>query len=335
MTTLIGAIIVFMLVIMLHELGHFTVAKLVGIKVNEFSIGMGPKIWQKQKKETKYSLRLLPIGGYVAMEGEDENSDDPRSFENVSIPKRMAVVLAGAFMNFVLAIVSLTIVALVIGVSTTKIGTILENSPAYGSEIQINDQILEVNHKEVKSWQEIVEGIGKTEKNEKVSLKLQRDNNIKEIEIEPDFSEGVAKLGIGTKSEKSIRNSIKSGFLNTWYISKSILDVFKLIFSGNFNMNMLSGPVGVISVIGEATAQGPIFLINILGVISANLGVVNLLPIPALDGGKFIFLIIEGLRGKPISEKVEGALSVIGFSLLIGLMLYVTIFGDIARIIGR
>lgn len=335
MTTLIGAIIVFMLVIMLHELGHFTVAKLVGIKVNEFSIGMGPKIWQKQKKETKYSLRLLPIGGYVAMEGEDENSDDPRSFENVSIPKRMAVVLAGAFMNFVLAIVSLTIVALVIGVSTTKIGTILENSPAYGSEIQINDQILEVNHKEVKSWQEIVEGIGKTEKNEKVSLKLQRDNNIKEIEIEPDFSEGVAKLGIGTKSEKSIGNSIKSGFLNTWYISKSILDVFKLIFSGNFNMNMLSGPVGVISVIGEATAQGPIFLINILGVISANLGVVNLLPIPALDGGKFIFLIIEGLRGKPISEKVEGALSVIGFSLLIGLMLYVTIFGDIARIIGR
>lgn len=335
MTTLIGAIIVFMLVIMLHELGHFTVAKLVGIKVNEFSIGMGPKLFQKQKGETKYSLRLLPIGGYVAMEGEDENSNDPRSFDNVSIPKKMAVVLAGAFMNFVLAIVAFFFVALSLGVSTTSVGMILEDSPAYVANLQINDEILEVNNAKVNSWQDILSNISSTEKDTNVNLKIKRDNKIEKISVVPDFSDGTAKIGIGTKNEHSFTKSIKAGFLNTWYVSKGIIDVFKLIFTGNFNMQMLAGPVGVISIIGQETAKGAVYLLNILGVISANLGVVNLLPIPALDGGKFLFLLIEKIIGRPVSEKVEGTLSFIGFSFLIGLMLYVTIFGDLAKMFGR
>ena len=162
MTTLIGALIVFMLVVLLHELGHFTVAKLVGIKVNEFSIGMGPKLFQKEKGETKYSLRLLPIGGYVAMEGEEEGSSDPRSFGNVSVLKRMAVVLAGAFMNFILAIVAFFIVALFIGSPTNKVGFIVEDSPAYISEIKLDDEIIAVNGIKVSNWQDTLNNISKS-----------------------------------------------------------------------------------------------------------------------------------------------------------------------------
>lgn len=335
MATLIGSIIVFMLVIMLHELGHFTVAKLVGIKVNEFSIGMGPKLIQKEKGETKYSIRALPIGGYVAMEGEEESSDDPRSFENVSIPKKMAVVLAGAFMNFVLAIVAFFFVALLLGSSTTNVGVVIENSPAYIAGVQKDDKILSVNDKEIKSWQETIEEISSTKNGEIIKLELNRNGEKITKEITPELKDGVPTVGIGTKLEKSVSKSILSAFQMTWYIVISIIDVFKLIFSGNFNMQLLSGPVGVISQIGKETAKGIVYLINILGIISANLGVVNLLPIPALDGGKFLFLLIEAITGKKINEKFETTISLIGFSFLIGLMLYVTIFGDLARIISR
>lgn len=334
MATLIGSIIVFMLVIMLHELGHFTIAKLVGIKVNEFSIGMGPKLIQKQKGETKYSIRALPIGGYVAMEGEDESSNDPRSFENVSIPKKMAVIVAGAFMNFVLAVVAFFFVALLMGSATTSIGVVVENSPAYVAGIQKNDEILSVNDKDVKSWQEIIEGISST-KDESVELKLNRNNKTITKKITPEIKNGVSTIGIGTKLEKSASKSIISAFKMTGYVIMSIFDVFKLIFSGNFNMQLLAGPVGVISQIGEETAKGAIYLINILGIISANLGVVNLLPIPALDGGKFFILLIEAITGKKLNEKFESTISLIGFAFLIGLMLYVTVFGDLARIFNR
>ncbi len=334
MTTLIGALIVFMLVVLLHELGHFTVAKLVGIKVNEFSIGMGPKLFQKEKGETKYSLRLLPIGGYVAMEGEEEGSNDPRSFGNVSVLKRMAVVLAGAFMNFILAIVAFFIVALFIGSPTNKVGFIVEDSPAYISEIKLDDEIVAVNGVKVSNWQDTLNNISNA-KDENIDLTIKRENKDLNIIIKADLKEDGYKIGIGSKNEKSLTNAFSAALINTWVIVKSIFSVFKLIFSGNFNMNMLAGPVGVVSMIGQETSKGAIYLINVLGVISANLGVVNLLPIPALDGGKFIFLLIEAIRKKPISEKVESTLSYVGFSLLIGLMLYVTIFGDLARIFGR
>lgn len=334
MTTLIGAIVVFMLVVLIHEAGHFTVAKLSGIKVNEFSIGMGPKIYQKQKGETKYSLRAIPMGGYVAMEGEEENSNDPRSFNNVSVGKRMAVVIAGAFMNFILAIVAFSIVAAIIGSPTNKIGQILPNSPAANAELQIDDKILEVNGIKTEKWQQTLEMISSTKEGESVNLLIERDGKTFEKKIKSEYKDGRAVIGIGSKVEKNVGIAIKVGFANTWMIVKSVFTVLQRIFTGDFSMKMLAGPVGVISMIGQETSKGVIYLINILAVISANLGVMNLLPIPALDGGKFVFLLIEKIKGSPISEKVEYALSMAGFAFLIGIMLYVTVFGDIARIRG-
>ena len=335
MSTVIGAIVVFMLVVLLHEAGHFTVAKLCGIKVNEFSIGMGPKLYSKQKGETKYSLRALPIGGYVAMEGEEEASDDPRSFNNVSVGKRMAVVIAGAFMNFVLAIVAFFICALIIGVSTNNIGEIIPQTPAYHSELKVNDKVLKVNNVETDNWQKTTNLIASTPKGEDVNLMVQRNGKNINIKIKPEYKDGRAVIGIKTKTEKKFGHALKAGFLNTWYIVESVFQVLKMLFTGEASVKMLAGPVGVISMIGQETSKGFIYLVNILAIISANLGVVNLLPIPALDGGKFIFLLIEKITGKPISEKVEGYLSVAGFGLLIVLMLYVTVFGDLSRIFGR
>ena len=145
MITLISSLLVFLLVVMLHELGHFTVAKLSGIKVNEFSIGMGPKIYQKQKGETFYSLRILPVGGYVSMEGEEENSHDPRAFNNVHILKRMSVVLAGAFMNFILAFLAFTIIFSIVGYGSNEIDKVMENSPAMISGLRPGDKIIKIN----------------------------------------------------------------------------------------------------------------------------------------------------------------------------------------------
>ena len=332
MTTLIGSIIVFLLVILLHEFGHFITAKFVGIKVNEFSIGMGPKIIQKEKGETKYSLRLLPVGGYVAMEGEEENSDDPRSFNNVSVGKRMLVVLAGVFMNFILAVVSFFIIFYYMGFGTNCVESVIINSPAAIAGLQAGDKIFAINDKKVNDLNEIADKISAT-KDKNLKFSILRDG--KEIDkfIMAKYSKNENRYIIGFTAIKS-RSLVKSfiyGVKETGMIVKAIFSVFDLIKNGKFTHDMISGPIGVIAIIGQETSKGPIYLIQILGIISANLGVMNLLPIPGLDGGKFLLLLIEAVRGKAISQKLEMKLTLIGYSLLITLMLYVTIFNDLGR----
>ena len=336
MITLISSLLVFLLVVMLHEFGHFTVAKLSGIKVNEFSIGMGPKIYQKQKGETFYSLRALPVGGYVAMEGEEENSHDPRAFNNVSIVKRMAVVLAGAFMNFVLAFIAFTLIFSIVGYGSSEIEKVISNSPADKAGIQSGDLIIKINENKVKDIYDINSIISKNQK-EEMDFQINREGNILNLKIKPEYSEEnqMYLIGITSKLEHSILKSICLGADRTLEMSKMILKSIKIMFSGSFKMEYLSGPVGVVQLIGSESSKGFLNFLQILGLISVNLGVFNLLPIPALDGGKFLFLLIEALRGKPIDEKIEQGLSLIGISLLFSLMIYVTIFNDIGRLFNK
>lgn len=336
MITLISSLLVFLLVVMLHEFGHFTVAKLSGIKVNEFSIGMGPKIYQKQKGETFYSLRALPIGGYVAMEGEEENSHDPRSFNNVSIVKRMAVVLAGAFMNFVLAFIAFTLIFSIVGYGSNEIEKVISNSPADKAGIQSGDLIIKINENKVKNIYDINSIISKNQK-EEMDFQINREGNILNVKIKPEYSEEnqMYLIGITSKLDHSIIKSICLGADRTLEMSKMLLKSIKIMFSGSFKMEYLSGPVGVVQLIGSESSKGFLNFLQILGLISVNLGVFNLLPIPALDGGKFLFLLIEALRGKPIDEKIEQGLSLIGISLLFSLMIYVTIFNDIGRLFNK
>ena len=336
MITLISSLLVFLLVVMLHEFGHFSIAKLSGIKVNEFSIGMGPKIYQKQKSETFYSLRALPVGGYVAMEGEEENSHDPRAFNNVSIVKRMAVVLAGAFMNFVLAFIAFTLIFSIVGYGSSEIEKVISNSPADKAGIQSGDLIIKINENMVKDIYDINSIISKNQK-EEMDFQINREGNILNVKIKPEYSveNQMYLIGITSKLDHSILKSISLGANRTLEMSKLILKSIKMMFSGSFKMEYLSGPVGVVQLIGSESSKGFINFLQILGLISVNLGVFNLLPIPALDGGKFLFLLIEALRGKPIDEKIEQGLSLIGISLLFSLMIYVTIFNDIGRLFNK
>lgn len=336
MITLISSLLVFLLVVMLHEFGHFAVAKLSGIKVNEFSIGMGPKIYQKQKGETFYSLRALPVGGYVAMEGEEDNSHDPRAFNNVSIVKRMAVVLAGAFMNFVLAFIAFTLIFSIVGYGSSEIEKVISNSPADKAGIQSGDLIIKINENKVKDIYDINSIISKNQK-EEMDFQINREGNILNVKIKPEYSveNQMYLIGITSKLDHSLLKSISLGANRTLEMSKLILKSIKMMFSGSFKMEYLSGPVGVVQLIGSESSKGFLNFLQILGLISVNLGVFNLLPIPALDGGKFLFLLIEALRGKPIDEKIEQGLSLIGISLLFSLMIYVTIFNDIGRLFNK
>lgn len=332
MQTAISAIFVFLLVILLHELGHFAVAKMVGIKVNEFAIGMGPTIFKTTKGETKYTLRALPIGGYVSMEGEDEDSNDARSFNKAPVLARMGVIVAGAFMNFVLAIIVLTIVSFNIGVQTTTIENTVPNSPARSAGIIKGDKINAINGVKVNSWQDIIEQIGSKDSGEEFRINVLRNDEELEIAVTPTTEDGERTvIGIESRVDKSFPVAIKGGFQKTGMFINSMFDFVKMAFRGEVSTRDLSGPVGVISVVGEAAKTGFMDLLLILGFISVNLGFFNLLPIPALDGSRLVFLLIELIRGKPIAPEKENLVHLVGFFLLISLMIIVT-YRDLLRI---
>ncbi len=245
--------IIFLLgfLVIIHEGGHFLVAKLCKVKVNEFSIGFGKKIWKKQGKETLYSIRIIPLGGFVQMEGESEDSEDSRAFTNVSIPKRIAIVAAGAIVNIVFGIIIYFLLVSIIG------------------------------------------------------------------------------LQFADPSKDTILNRIYYGGINTGNFILSIFDSIKTLFTSGISVEQMTGPVGISQIVVQAS--GFTNYIYVLAIISVSLGVTNLLPIPALDGGKIVLLIIEAIRRKKITLETEAKITLIGFSLLIALSLYVT-YHDVIRI---
>lgn len=331
MLTAVAAIFIFLIVVFIHELGHFGVAKFVGIKVNEFSIGMGPKVFQRKKGETEYTLRLLPIGGYVKMEGEDESSEDPRSFNNVSVLSRIAVIMAGAIMNFLLAIVVFTIFSYAVGMPINQIQETVIGSPAKIVGIKEGDIIKNINGKDTSTWNMVVKAINKADPNREMNIEILRDGKIEKVLVKPTIKDNKSMIGIGPKTEQSITSAIRGGFEKTGEFLGLMFEFISMIFKGKVSTDDLSGPVGVISVIGEAANMGFNQVLYLLGFISVNLGFFNLLPIPALDGSRVIFLLIELVRGKPIDPNKEGFIHFIGFILLISLMLVVT-YKDIIKI---
>lgn len=331
MLTAVAAIFVFLMVVFIHELGHFSVAKFVGIKVNEFSVGMGPKLVQRKKGETEYTLRLLPIGGYVKMEGEDESSDDPRSFNNVPVLSRIGVVVAGAIMNFLLAIIVFGIVSYGIGMPTNEIQKTVAGSPAYIAGIVEGDVIESINGNDTNTWNKIVKSINKADPMSEMSIDILRSGQNEKILVKPIVEDGKSIIGIHPKTEQSITSAVRGGFEKTGEFLGLMFEFVSMIFKGKVSTDDLSGPIGVISVIGEAAKMGIYDVLYLLGFISVNLGFFNLLPIPALDGSRVIFLLIELVRGKPIDPNKEGFIHLVGFVLLISLMLIVT-YKDIINI---
>jgi len=335
--TAISAIVVFAFLIFFHELGHFSIAKLVDIKVHEFAIGMGPLLGKFKKGDTMYSLRALPICGYVKMEGEDEHSDDERAFNKKSLPARIAVVVAGAVMNLILGFLIFIIITNMSGsVVKPVIDELMEGMPAQKAGLQPGDRIIRIDNTRVHIQDDIVFYLMSTQ-DRPVEVTIERDGKrLAPIRITPEYSEESNSylLGYKAKVEKlSFYNIIYNSFFKTIFYSKYVLFSLGDLITGRLSINQMSGPVGIVKEIGTAASIGIGPLLMLAAIISINLGVFNLLPIPALDGSRILFLLIEGIRRKPINPEKEGLVHMIGFAMLILLMIFIT-FNDIARIFG-
>ena len=327
MITIISSIIIFLLVILIHEFGHFIVAKMNGVSVLEFSIGMGPKLFQKESNGTLYSLRLLPVGGYCQLEGEDEENDSPNSLNNQSPFVRLKVILAGAIMNFVLAFILLILLMSVSRVST-EVSGVLENSPAYSSGIQAGDKIVSINGQMLEDGEQVLESIKKSKGD--LDIVLLRNEKSRNIKVTPRLENNNRKIGVNFQEEYNIKNfniikGLEKGIATFLNLTGMLYKFLGMLITGKLGLGGVSGPVGVVKEIGNAAKTGAANLIFLLAYININLGVFNLLPIPALDGGRAIFILIEMIFGKKISQEKEGYIHMVGLILLLGLIAIVTI----------
>jgi regulator of sigma E protease len=328
--TVIAALIVFGLLIFIHEFGHFLVAKLSDIRVLEFSLGMGPPVAKVKRGETEYSLRVFPLGGFVKMEGEEERVEDPRAFSSKHVLTRMSVIFAGPLMNFILAIILIAVIGFFAGVTTTRI-SVIPGGPAHKAGIQDGDKIVSIDTVKVDTWDEVVNLISQ-KPNEEIEVVVRRENSNYTYHVKSDIEQESNRGIIGIKAEvieRSFVESIKSGVEKTFWMSKMILNGIVLIIQGQTKADVV-GPVGIIHLVGEAAKIGFLNLLYLAAVISTNLGLFNLLPIPALDGSRIFFLGVELLRGKPIEPEKEGLIHFVGFTLLMILMVFVA-YKDIMR----
>lgn len=327
MITIISSIIIFLLVILIHEFGHFIVAKMNGVSVLEFSIGMGPKLFQRESNGTLYSLRVLPVGGYCQLEGEDEENDSPNSLNNQSPLVRLKVILAGAIMNFILALILLILLMSVSRVST-EVSGVIKDSPAYSSGIQTGDQIVSINGENVSDGEELLKSIKESKGD--LNIGVIRDSQSKNIKVTPRLENNIRKIGVNFQEEYNIKNfsivkGFKKGLITFLNLTGMLYKFLGMLITGQLGLGGVSGPVGVVKEIGNAAKTGVANLIFLLAYININLGVFNLLPIPALDGGRAIFILIEMIFGKKISQEKEGYIHMVGLILLLALIAIVTI----------
>lgn len=341
MRTAIASILVFGLVIFIHEFGHFMAARRCGIRVLEFSIGMGPKLFGWKRRETEYNVRLLPIGGFCMMEGEEEESDAEDSYSNASPWKRLRVLFAGARNNIILGIVILCILtSMSRGIATTTIYSFDEGAATQASGLQVNDTILKVNGKRLFTANDIAFQMMWIEDGT-ADMVVRRDGEIitlKNVHFDTIRNEdGTSSIILdftvyGLK--KNIWNVLRESVCETLSLTRQIYMSLIQLITGVVPMNSLSGPVGIVEVIGEASGIGLESVLYIMAYISINLGIMNILPIPALDGGKILLTLIEGITGKKLSQKWEIGINAAGLVLLLGLMAFVT-YNDISKLVNR
>lgn len=333
METAILAIILFCVMIFPHELGHYIAAKRLGVKVNEFAFGMGPVIWKKQKGETLHSIRLFPIGGFCSMEGEDEDSDEPRAFNNKKPWQKIIILAAGSFMNVLCAILIMSIVVGVLGFTTTTIDAVSEGSPAETAGIMAGDEITAIDGQPIEAWTDVSAAIASAEGGQ-IIMTVQRDGRTLEAAVTPEQTQdGAYLIGITSRVSHNPFRAVAEGAKSTWNITASMFQTLSQLFTGQLGADSLSGPVGMVQMVSQTTQYGWWYYGFLTALICINLAIINMLPLPALDGGRIIFVIISMITGRPVSQKVEGTVHFVGIMLLFGLMAYVT-FNDITRIFG-
>lgn len=412
-TTIITFILVFSVLVIFHEFGHYYFAKRAGILVREFAIGFGPKIFSYRKNETTFTIRILPIGGYVRMAGYEEETeikpgmsvgillnefdevttintykkkqllevvpiqvsaidlekdlyiegylsgDDTKlvrypvkrdallieadgtevqiapldvQFQAASLPQRIMTNFAGPMNNIILAIITFALMAFLQGgvmSDENKLGLIIEDEPAYEAGLSQGDQVVEINDKKMTSWTEIVDVIQKNPNQALLFTVKETDGTEKQLVVTPDAVKGnddseIGIIGVQAPIDKSFSAKLLFGFTYTWSVITQILSALGSIFTKGFSIDMFGGPVAIYATTEAVVKTGYIGVLNWMGILSINLGIINLLPIPALDGGKLLLNAIEGIRGKPLSQEKEGIITLIGVGLLLLLMVLVT-----------
>ncbi len=357
--TILWALILFGLLIFFHELGHFILAKLVGVKVLKFSLGFGPKLISKKIGDTEYLLSAIPLGGYVKPLGEDpedelSEEDKPRAFNYQPVWKRVAIVVAGPIFNLILAYViftvflgmNLPVVIPELDSLTTTIQGVQEDSPAEKAGIMSDDSIVSINGESVNDWTEMADVFSKNPGNELI-VTIQRGEEMIEAKLTPepittkDASGSevvVGRIGISKKYSSNIIESTGlmsapfKGLEATWKWCVLTVEVVVKLFSGSLSAKQVGGPILIVDAAAKAASVGAFAYFNFIAIISINLAILNLLPVPVLDGGHVLFLTIEKLRGKPLSDKVLIIANKIGMALLLMLITFV-IYNDTMRII--
>lgn len=352
MSTVINVLIalfVFGLIIAFHEFGHFLLAKLNGIYVNEFAVGMGPTLFSVTKKETKYSLKLIPMGGYCMMLGEDEDVEDEHSFSTKSVWARLSVVLAGPIFNFILAFVLAVILIAVVGFDVPEVTQFSDTSPAKEAGLEVGDIITSYNGHRIYKFQEILVYNQFNQTGNDITLTVDRNGAEYEYTFTPEQTENGYLMGIygGVRAKSGVIGVLKNAALELRYQVKTTYLSLSYLIGGKLGFKNLSGPVGIVSMMSDtideakesANGNTSLAILNILLnmmnfsiLLSANLGVMNLLPIPALDGGRTVFLLVEAIFRKKIPTEKEAFVNTLGFMLLIGLMV-VVLYQDVLKII--
>ncbi len=347
--SLVAAVLIFGIIIMIHEFGHFLFAKLNGIGVIEFSLGMGPRLFSFEKGGTRYSIKILPFGGSCMMLGEDEENSDQSAFNNKSVWARISVVAAGPIFNFLLAfLLSMVIVGLT-GYRTATVMEVMDGYPAQEAGLSAGDLITKINGRRIHSNDDITL-YTQTHQGKTLEVEYKRADGSGGVEsrstvIVPKYSEEDGMYLIGVRFDGASKPVSSAGQLmvqsvyEVKYWIQYVFDAFYMMFHGEVSLNDLSGPVGIVTAIDDTVDQVVPYgsavviltLINFCILLSANLGVMNLLPIPALDGGRLVFLLIEAVRGKPIDKEKEGMVHMAGMMLLMALMVIV-LFNDVRKL---
>ena len=346
--SLIIAMLMLGIIIMIHEFGHFLFAKLNGIGVIEFSLGMGPRLFSFEKGGTRYSFKILPFGGSCMMLGEDEGITDESAFNNKSVWARISVVAAGPVFNFLLAFILSLVLVGALGYNTTKLLSVTEGYPAQLAGLQAGDVITSVNGRKVHSFDEFKAYLF-THPQKDLDLTWHRtDPSGKQdsysARISPVYSKDSGSYVIGVAFDampKAVQNPTEllvQGLYQVRFQIQYVFDTLSMMVRGMVSLNDISGPVGIVVMIDDSVKAGLTVsvmaaIMNVLSMcilLSANLGIMNLLPIPALDGGRLLFLIIEAVRGKRMDPEKEGMVNLIGMMALMALMVFV-VFNDISR----
>ena len=328
--TILVTILIFGVIIFIHELGHFLVAKACGIQVNEFALGMGPTILKKQGKNTLYSLRAFPIGGFVSMEGEDSGSDNQNAFCNKPVWKRIAVVLTGPIMNLILGFLVVLIMVIATPlVGSTTVARFEEGALSEQTGLQVGDEIKSINGSPVFVDNDIVYGLLRAEDGN-ADITVVRDG--KTIVLDDvkfamtEIQDGKPQITIDFKVqaiEKDFFSVLKASTMKTISIMRTIWVSLLDLITGNYGLNDLSGPIGVGQVVNQALQLGGMSVLSLVAFISINVGIFNFIPFPALDGWRILVLIVEGIRRKPLNPKIESTVNFVGLALLMVLMVVV------------